>query len=69
MSGLPYLVSCITREGGLTVFDACPAKAIHEDFATIDAFRLVIAAPGLPVPRIEGLGDVQVALLRHQIVP
>ena len=60
---------CITRDGGLTVFDACPTKAIHEEFTTSDAFRGAIATAGLPTPRIEGLGDVQVAHLRHEVRP
>jgi hypothetical protein len=51
------------------VFDACPTKAIHEEFTTSDAFRGAIAAAGLPAPRIEGLGDVQVAHLRHEVRP
>jgi hypothetical protein len=59
----------ITRPGGLTVFDACPAKAIHEEFTTSDVFRGAIAAAGLPAPRIEGLGDVQGAHLRHEVRP
>ena len=60
---------CITRDGGLTVLDACPTKAIHEEFTTSDAFRDAIAVAGLPAPRIEGLGDVQVAHLRHEVRP
>jgi len=60
---------CITRDGGLTVFDACPAKAIYEEFTTSDTFLGAIAAAGLPAPRIEGLGDIQVAHLRHEVRP
>jgi hypothetical protein len=60
---------CVTRDGGLTVFDACPTKAIHEEFTKSDTLLDVIAAAGLPVPRFEGLGDVQVAHLRHEIRP
>ena len=44
--------------------------AVHfEEFTTSDAFRGAIAAAGLPAPRIEGLGDVQVAHLRHEVRP
>jgi hypothetical protein len=60
---------CITRDGGLTVFDACPAQAIYEEFTTSDTFLDAIAAAGLPAPRIEGLGEVQVAHLRHEVRP
>jgi hypothetical protein len=57
------------EEAGGKVFDACPTKAIHEEFPTSDAFRGAIAAARLPAPRIEGLGDVQVAHLRHEVRP
>jgi hypothetical protein len=60
---------CIVRDDGLTVFDACPGKAVHEQFTKSDAFRDGIAAAGLPEPRIEGLGDVRVAHLSHEVRP
>jgi hypothetical protein len=60
---------CIVREDGLTVFDACPSKAVHQEFTTSDMFRGAVSAAGLPAPRIEGLGDVQVAHLSHEIRP
>ena len=60
---------CIVREDGLTVFDACPSKAVHQEFTTSDMFREAVSAAGLPVPRIEGLGDVQVAHLSQEIRP
>ena len=60
---------CVARDDGLTVFDACPTKAVYEEFTTSDAFRIAVAAAGLPEPRIEGLGDVQVAHLRQEVRP
>jgi hypothetical protein len=60
---------CISRENGLTVFDACPAKAIYEEFTGSDTFREAVDAAGLPAPRIEGLGDVRVAHLRREVRP
>jgi len=60
---------CIVREDGLTVFDACPGRAVYEEFTTSDTFRDAVAAAGLPAPRIEGLGDVQVAHLRREVRP
>ncbi len=60
---------CITRDNGLTVFDACPTKAIHEQFTTSDAFLGAVAEAGLPAPRIESLGDVLVAHLRAEVRP
>ena len=60
---------CITRDGGLTVFDACPTKAIYEEFTGSEMFLGAIAAAGLPAPRIEAVGDVHVALLRQEVRP
>jgi hypothetical protein len=58
---------CIARDDGLTVFDACPTKAVHQEFTASDMFRQAIAEAGLPAPRIEGLGDVRIAHLRHEV--
>jgi hypothetical protein len=58
---------CITHDGGLTVFDACPTKAIYEEFTGSDMFRAAIAAAGLPAPRIEAVGDVHIARLRQEV--
>jgi hypothetical protein len=60
---------CVTHGNGLTVFDACPAKAIHEQFTKSDTFLDAVAGAGQPTPRIEGLGDVQVAHLRDEVRP
>jgi hypothetical protein len=60
---------CIVRDDGLTVFDACPGKAVHEEFTKSGTFRGAVAAAGLPTPRIEGLGDVHVAHLSHEVGP
>ena len=60
---------CIVQDAGLTVFDACPGKAVYDGFTRSEEFRAAVAAAGLPVPRIEGLGDVQVAHLRQEVRP
>ena len=60
---------CITHDNGLTIFDACPTKAIHEQFTKSDTFLDAVAGAGLPAPRIEGLGDVQAAHLREEVRP
>ena len=60
---------CVTRDNGLTIFDACPTKTVHEQFSTSCTFLDAVAAAGLPAPRIEGLGDVQVAHLRDEVRP
>jgi hypothetical protein len=58
---------CITRDGGLTVFDACPTKQIYEEFTRSETFLGAIAEAGLPEPRVSGLGDVQVAHVRQTV--
>jgi hypothetical protein len=58
---------CVVREDGLTVLDACPTRAVYEEFTTSDMFREAVVAAGLPAPRIEGLGDIQVAHLRQEV--
>jgi hypothetical protein len=60
---------CIVRDDGLTVFDACPSKAVYEEFTTSDMFREAVSAAGLPARRIEGLGNVRVAHLRQELHP
>jgi hypothetical protein len=60
---------CIIRDGGLTVFDACPTKEIYEEFTRSDTFLGAIAEAGLPAPRVSGLGDIQVAHVRQAIGP
>jgi hypothetical protein len=60
---------CVVGDHGLTVFDACPGRAVYEEFTTSDMFREAVAAAGLPAPRIEGLGDIRVAHLRQEVRP
>jgi hypothetical protein len=57
---------CITRDGGLTVLDACPTKEIYMAFTASDAFLGAIAEVGLPSPRVEPLGHVHLAVLRQE---
>ena len=44
---------CVEREGGITVYDACPSRAVFDQFTASDQFRTAITAAGLPWPRIE----------------
>lgn len=60
---------CVVRDDGVTVLDACPGRAVYEEFTTSGMFREAVAAAGLPAPRIEGLGDIQVARLRQEVRP
>jgi len=57
------------RVRGLTVFDACPSQEVYASFTASDMFREAIAAAGLPAPRTEGLGGVQVAHLSREVRP
>jgi hypothetical protein len=56
---------CIQREGGVTVYDACPSRADFVAFSTGPEFTAAIAAAGLPRPRIEELGEVYDARMRQ----
>ena len=58
---------CVIRDDGLTVFDACPSQEVYASFTASDTFQAAVAAAGLPAPRIEGLGGIQVAHLRQEI--
>ena len=58
---------CITTDAGLTVFDACPTREIYEEFTKSETFLGAIAEAGLPVPRVSGLGNIQVAHVRQAI--
>lgn len=56
----------VPRPDGLDVYDACGDRATFEAFSGSDDFRGMLAAAGLPAPRIETLGDVAVALAGGQ---
>ena len=60
---------CVIRDGGLTVYDACPSQEVYASFTASDTFREAIAAAGLPAPRTEGLGGIQVAHLSREVRP
>jgi hypothetical protein len=53
---------CVERADGITIYDACPSRAVFDEFHTSDAFRVAVSAAGLPSPRIEPLGDVHGAV-------
>jgi hypothetical protein len=60
---------CIAREGGITIYDACPSRTVFEDFHRSPEFLSTVADVGLPVPRVEPLGDVENAYLREAVRP
>ena len=58
---------CVERDGGITVFDACPSRDVFNTFSTGPDFTAALQAAGLPTPRIEQLGDVHMAYLRETV--
>jgi hypothetical protein len=55
---------CVERVDGITVLDACPSSEVFADFSTGTEFRMAIEGAGLPVPRVEPIGEVRSARLR-----
>jgi hypothetical protein len=60
---------CVVRDGGLTVFDACPAAEVFVGFSTSAEFRAAVGAAGLPEPRVEPIGEVHAARVRAGVAP
>jgi hypothetical protein len=56
---------CVIKEGGISVFDACPSREEFDQFSHSDEFRAAVAASGLPIPRVEPLGEVHTARIRE----
>ncbi|MEV6874204.1 hypothetical protein [Amycolatopsis sp. NPDC051128] len=52
------LHACVSRETGITVYDGCPTREEFVEFSSGEGFRTALAAAGLPMPRIEPLGEV-----------
>ncbi len=50
--------TCVRREGGITVYDACPSREVFAQFSTDPAVLGAMAAAGLPAPVVEQLGPV-----------
>ena len=57
-AGMIELQVCVVVEGGITVFDTCPSRAVFDEFSTSDGFTAAVEAAGLPTPTIEPLGEV-----------
>jgi hypothetical protein len=60
---------CVALDDGIVVFDACPSRDVFADFSRSPEFLAAVAAAGLPVPRVEPLGDVHSAELRAPVTP
>jgi hypothetical protein len=57
-----HLHACVTQADGVTMFDACPSRAVFEKFSAGDEFRQMLAAAGLPFPQITPLGELTTVL-------
>jgi hypothetical protein len=55
---------CVRRDGGITVFDACPTSAVFAAFSTSPEFLGAVRAAGLPQPSVRPVGDVHRAVVR-----
>jgi len=68
MRGFPPATSdlhaCVERPDGITVLDACPTEAVFAAFSASPDFARAVQAAGLPLPRVEQLGEVRSARLR-----
>ena len=52
---------CITRPGGITVFDTCPSEADFAGFSSSPAVLGAMTAAGLPTPSVTPLGEAHPA--------
>lgn len=59
--GVIELNVCVARDAGITVFDACPSRDVFTGFSQSPEFLVAVSEAGLPVPRVEPLGDVHAA--------
>jgi hypothetical protein len=53
-AGMIMFHACVVRDGGITIYDACPTQEAFERFSTGETFEQALAAAGLPRPSIEG---------------
>jgi hypothetical protein len=67
--GVLQLNVCVARDDGMTVFDACPSRAVFAEFARSPEFLGAVSAAGLPTPRVELLGDVHAATVASGVNP
>jgi hypothetical protein len=56
--------ACVVTGRGITVLDGCPSRQQFEAFSSSAEFRAVLAAAGLPAPRIEPLGAAHCVVAR-----
>ena len=61
------LHACVLTANGITVYDACPTRQVFEEFHRSAEFRSAVAAVGLPLPRIEPIGEVHHAMASQAV--
>jgi len=71
VSGMPAenieLQVVIRRPDGLDVYDSCPTREEFLAFSASAEFAAAIAGVGLPVPRVEGLGDIAHVVVKEAV--
>ena len=65
--GVIELNVCVTRDEGMTVFDACPSRDAFLGFSQSPEFIAAVSAAGLPAPRVDPLGDVHAATVASNL--
>jgi hypothetical protein len=50
--------TCVVRDGGVTVYDACPSEEVFAAFSSDPMVLATMASAGLPAPVVERLGPV-----------
>jgi hypothetical protein len=62
------LHACITRSGGITVYDCCPSEEVFRSFSSSADFASAVEAAGLPAPTAHPLGNVHLARVADGVV-
>ena len=61
MAGMPadslIFHICIQRDGGITVYDACPSAEVFASFSSSPEVLGAMTAAGLPTPVVTQLGE------------
>jgi hypothetical protein len=65
LDGVTFQV-CVTRDGGISVYDTCPNEQVFLAFSSSPATLAAFRAAGLPEPSVTPLGPVHRALSAPQ---
>ncbi len=57
----------VVRDDGLDIYDSCPDEATFIAFTTGDEFAGLLAASGMPAPRVSGIGEIVHAQVREPV--